>query len=196
MRWLARFAAVVVAAALLVACDSGPAKPAFQLTDVTGAEFGRDFQLTDHNGKARSLADFRGKVVAVFFGFTHCPDICPTAMAELATIARDLGPDADKLQVLFITVDPERDTQAVLAQYVPFFYPSFLGLRGDADALSRTAKEFKVYYSRQPLPGGGYTMDHTAGIYLYDRQGRLRVFAPHNRSAGALAADIRTLIAQ
>ena len=194
MRACARFAALVLAAALAVGCGQGPSQPAFRLTDITGAEFGRDFQLTDHNGKARTLADFRGKVVAVFFGFTHCPDVCPTALAELAAVARELGPDADKLQVLFITVDPDRDTPALLAQYVPSFNPAFLGLRGDAEALARTAKDFKVYYSRQALPGGGYTMDHSAGIYLYDRQGRLRVFAPHNRTAGALAADIRTLL--
>ncbi|KPK18901.1 MAG: photosynthetic protein synthase I [Betaproteobacteria bacterium SG8_41] len=181
-------------AALLAGCERAPQPPAFQLTDVTGAEFGRGFSLTDHNGRARTLADFRGKVVTVFFGFTHCPDVCPTALAEMAEVMRELGPDAQKVQVLLITVDPERDTAEVLRQYVPSFHASFLGLHGDADAIARTAKEFKVFYQKQALPGGGYSVDHSAGTYMYDREGRLRLYASHGRGAAALVHDIRILL--
>jgi len=192
-RILAGIVALVLAA-LLTGCERAPQQPALQLTDITGADFGRGFSLTDHNGRARTLADFRGKVVAVFFGFTHCPDVCPTTLAEMAQVMRELGPDAEKVQVLLITVDPERDTAEVLRQYVPSFHASFLGLYGDADAIARTAKEFKVFYQKQPLPGGGYSVDHSAGTYIYDRQGRLRLYASHGRGAAVLVHDIRMLL--
>jgi len=180
-------------AALIAGCDSSP-KPSFQLTDLTGAEFGRYFQLTDHHGRLRTLADFKGKVVAIFFGYTHCPDVCPTALGELASVANELGKDAGRMQVLFITVDPERDTPAVLSQYVPAFHPDFLGLYGDADATVRTAKEFKVFYQKQPVPGGGYSVDHSAGTYLYDTAGRLRLFAGYGQGAPKMLHDIRLLL--
>ncbi len=180
-------------AALIASCDSSP-KPSFQLTDLTGAEFGRDFQLTDHNGKPRTLADFKGKVVAIFFGYTHCPDVCPTTLGELAIVVNELGKDAGRMQVLFITADPERDTQALLSRYVPAFHPDFLGLYGDADATARTAKEFKVFYQKQPLPGGGYSVDHSAGTYIYDRAGRLRLFAGYGQGAPKMLHDIRLLL--
>jgi protein SCO1/2 len=180
-------------AALIAGCDSSP-RPSFQLTDVTGAAFGRDFQLTDHNGKPRTLADFKGKVVAIFFGYTHCPDVCPTTLGELAIVANELGKDAGRMQVLFITADPERDTPAVLSRYVPAFHPDFLGLYGDADATARTAKEFKVLYQKQPLPGGGYSVDHSAGTYIYDTAGRLRLFAGYGQGAPKLLHDIRLLL--
>jgi len=180
-------------AALIAGCDSSP-KPSFQLTDLTGAEFGRDFQLTDHNGTPRTLADFRGKVVAIFFGYTHCPDVCPTVLGELANVANELGKDAGRMQVLLISVDPERDTPAVLSQYVPAFHPGFLGLYGDADATARTAKEFKVFYQKQPLPGGGYSVDHSAGTYIYDTAGRLRLFAGYGQGAPKMLHDIRLLL--
>jgi protein SCO1/2 len=180
--------------ALLAGCGGAPPPPKFKLTDVTGAGFAREISLTDHNGKPRTLADFRGKVVTVFFGFTHCPDVCPTAMVELAQVAKALGPDADKLQVLFVTVDPERDTPELLRQYVPAFHPSFLGLHGDLDAIARTAKEFKVYFRKQPLKSGGYTVDHGAGIFILDREGRLRLFAQYGQGPEALLHDIRLLI--
>jgi protein SCO1/2 len=169
--------------------------PAFQLTDVTGANFGKSLALTDHNGVRRALTDFRGKVVVIFFGFTQCPEACPTTMIELARVARDLGPDAARMQVLFVTVDPERDTPEVLRQYVPAFQPTFLGLYGTADETARTAKEFKVYYQKQRLPGGGYTMDHSAGTFVFDPQGRLRLFAQYGAGAQALLHDIRLLLA-
>ena len=179
---------------LLAGCDSGPAKPAFQLTDLSGADFGRNFQLTDHNGKSRTLDDFKGKVVVVFFGYIFCPDVCPTTMGELAVVMKELGQDAERVQVLFISVDPERDTPEVLSKYVPTFHPSFLGLYGDADATLRTAKEFKIFYQKQPMAGGSYTVDHSAGTYLYDPAGRLRLFSAYGQGAQKLLHDIRLLL--
>jgi protein SCO1/2 len=191
-----RVAAAVFLVALgvvLTACSSSQG-PAFQLTDITGAEFGRDFHLTDHTGKTRALADFKNKVIVVFFGYTHCPDVCPVTMSELATVAKELGKDAERMQVLFVTVDPERDTPEVLAKYVPAFNPSFLGLYGDQDATMRTAKEFKVFVNKQPATAGGYTVDHSAGTFIYDPAGRLRLFASYGQGAPKLLHDIRLLL--
>lgn len=184
----------MVFAALLAGCGGATEKPKFKLTDVTGAGFGKELNLTDHNGKPRTLADFRGKVVTVFFGFTHCPDACPTTMVEMAQVAKELGSDADKLQVLFVTVDPERDTPQVLKQYVPSFHPSFLGLTGDATATGAAAKEFKVFFQKQPVKGGSYSVDHGAGTFILDREGRLRLFAQYGQGAPALLHDIRLLL--
>jgi protein SCO1 len=191
-----RLAAVVLLALAAVAagCNAPSRGPAFELTDISGAEFGRDIRLTDHTGKPRTLADFKGKVVAVFFGYTHCPDVCPVTMSEFATVATELGKDAERLQVLFITVDPERDTPEVLAKYVPAFNPAFLGLYGDAEATARTAKEFKVFFSKQPASGGNYSVDHSAGTYIYDPAGRLRLFASYGQGAPKLLHDIRLLL--
>ena len=186
---LAAFAVV-----LLVGCGA-QSGPKFEATDVTGADFGRNFTLTDHNGKPRTLADFRGKAVVVFFGYTQCPDVCPTTMAALKQAMEKLGPDADRVQVLFITVDPERDTQDLLSKYVPAFDPRFLGLYGDADATARTAKEFKVIY--QKVPGttpGQYSMDHSAGTYIYDPQGRLRLYVGQAQGADVFAHDLKALL--
>jgi protein SCO1/2 len=168
----------------------------FQLTDVTGADFGKTLALDDHNGKARTLADFKGKVVVLFFGFTQCPDVCPTTLAEMAKIVKELGPDGDKVQVLFVSVDPERDTKELLKQYVTTFNPSFLGLVGDAAATTRTTKEFKVYVQKQPTKNGGYSVDHSAGTFILDSKGNLRLFAQPNAGAAALVGDIRTLLKQ
>jgi protein SCO1 len=195
---LKRSIAIVIALALVAAlgaCGKPEITPKFVLTDVTGANFGNELNLMDHNGKPRTLADFRGKVVLVFFGFTHCPDACPTTLVEMAQALRQLGPDAERVQVLFVTVDPERDTPAVLRQYVPSFNPAFLGLYGDPDATARAAKEFKVFYQKQPLPGGGYSVDHTAGTYIYDREGRLRLFAQYGLGATPILHDLRILLA-
>ena len=184
---------VVASAVLAGACRRGPV--AFSAVDVTGASFGRDFALTDHLGQPRTLADYRGKVVVVFFGFTQCPDVCPTTLAEMAQAMRELGPRSDKVQVLFVTVDPDRDSQALLAQYVPAFDPRFVGLRGDAEATARTAKEFKVFF--QKVAGsspGSYSIDHTAGSYVFDPQGRLRLFVKHAKGPGPLATDIGHLL--
>ena len=175
---------------------SAPEAPKFKLTDVTSVGFGKELNLTDHNGKPRTLADFRGKVVTVFFGFTHCPDVCPTTLAEMAQVVKELGPDGDKVQVLFVTVDPERDTPQVLKQYVPSFNPTFLGLYGDLEATARATKEFKVYFQKQPakVAGGGYSVDHGAGTFILDRKGRLRLFAQYGQGPAALVHDIRILL--
>lgn len=187
-----RFLAALVVAALIAGC--GRSGPTFKNTDITGAEWGRELALTDHNGKPRTLADFRGKVVVVFFGYTRCPDVCPTTLAEMKLALEQLGEDAKRVQVLFVTLDPERDTQALLAQYVPGFHPSFLGLYGDAEATQKAAKEFKVFY--QKVPGtkpDNYTVDHTAGSYVFDPKGRIRLFVRHGQAAD-LAGDLRALL--
>ena len=185
----------LLAAALAGGCGDQAQAPRFKLTDVTGAGFGKALNLTDHNGRPRTLADFRGKVVTVFFGFTHCPDVCPTTLAELAQVMKELGADANQLQVLFVTVDPERDTQKLLAQYVPSFHPGFIGLYGDRDATARAAKEFKIYYNQQPAKSGSYSVDHSAGTFILDREGRLRLYAQYGQGPAALLHDIRLLLA-
>jgi len=190
---IVRAFAAILAALLLVACEAGG--PKFRASDVTGASFGRDFALQDPDGRQRTLADFRGKAVVVFFGYTQCPDVCPTTLAALAEAMKKLGNDADRVQVLFITVDPERDTPALLKQYVPAFDPRFLGLRGDADATARTAKEFKVLYEKVPgTTPGSYTMDHSAGSFVFDPQGRLRLYVAHGQDADVFAHDLRELL--
>jgi len=184
--------ALMLAALAAFACSKSG--PSFKNTDITGADYGKDFRLTDHTGKTRTLADFQGKVVVMFFGYTRCPDVCPTTLAELKAVKEQLGEDGNRLQVLFVTVDPERDTPELLASYVPAFDPSFLGLYGDSAAIGKVAKDFKVYY--QKVPGktpGSYTVDHTAGSYVFDPLGRLRLFARYGNAAN-LAADIRTLL--
>ena len=194
MRGITQAAILLLAAALaLGGCSAGT--PQFTFSDVTGSGFGRDFALTDHTGKQRALADFRGKAVVVFFGYTQCPDVCPTTLAALAEAMQRLGPDASKVQVLFITVDPERDTAELLSHYVTAFNPSFLGLSGDAEATARTAKEFKILYQKQPgRTPESYTMDHSAGTFVFDPQGRLRLYAGHGQGADVFAHDIRELL--
>jgi protein SCO1/2 len=190
-----RLLAAIAAAAVLALAGCGrPAAPTFKLTDVTGASFGKTLELTDHNGQRRTLADFRGKVVTLFFGFTHCPDVCPTTMVEMANVMKDLGADAARVQVLFVTVDPERDTAEVLKRYVPAFHPSFLGLHGSAEETAKVAREFKIHYQKQKLASGGYTVDHSAGTYILDTEGRLRLFAQYGAGAPALLHDIRQLL--
>ncbi len=177
----------------LAAC--GPASPKFEGSDVTGAVMGRDFKLFDHAGKPRTLADFRGKVVVVFFGYTQCPDACPTTLSELNEVMGRIGPDADRVQVLFVTVDPERDTPELLSRYVPAFNPSFLGLYGDAAATAEVAKEFKVLYQKQPGSApGSYSVDHSAGTFIFDPQGRLRVYESYGQAPDVYVHDIRALL--
>jgi protein SCO1/2 len=190
---------LLVAASLafsLSGCDKLPGKQAsFQNTDVTGLDYAKAFSLTDHTGKPRTLADYKGKVVVVFFGYTQCPDVCPTTMAEMAGVMQKLGAQADQVQVLFITLDPERDTQQLLANYVPAFDKRFVGLYGTPDQTAKTAKEFKVFYSKVPgTAPGSYTIDHTAGSYVFDREGRLRLFIRHGGGADPIVHDIRQLL--
>ncbi len=182
-----------LAAALLAACS--PSSPTFDASDITGASFGRDFSLEDPKGAVRTLADFRGKAVVLFFGYTQCPDVCPTTLSTLAQAMKLLGADADRVQVLFVTIDPARDTPALLARYVPAFDPRFLGLWGDAEATERTAKEFKIVYEKVPGPTpGSYTMDHSAGSYVFDPQGRLRLYVAYGQRADVYAHDLRILL--
>jgi protein SCO1 len=188
-----RALALLIAASLLSACSGE--KPAFRGVDITGADYARDFQLTDHNGQPRSLADFKGKIVVLFFGYTQCPDVCPTSMAELAEVKKLLGKDGDRLQGLFVTVDPERDTAEVLKAYMTHFDPGFLALRGTPEQLSALAKDFKLYYKKvDGKTPTSYTMDHSAGSYVYDTQGRVRLYSRYGSGAPALAADIQLLL--
>ena len=166
MTTISRFSTTLLLVAALAACS--PEAPKFRSTDITGADFGKALALTGHDGKPRVLEDFRGKLVVLFFGFTHCPDICPTTLADTAAALKELGPDAARVQVLFVTVDPERDTQIVLSQYVPSFHPSFLGLYGDAQETARAAKAFKIYYQKRPVEGRGYSVDHSAGTFVLE----------------------------
>ncbi len=191
-RSLARLFLLVVVA---LAAGCGPDAPKFKASDVTGTAYGRDFRLTDHTGKPRTLADYRGKAVVLFFGYTQCPDVCPTTLSELAEAMKRLGPDADRVQVLFVTIDPERDTPELLAHYVPAFDPRFVGLYGDADATARTAKEFKVLYQKQPGPTPAtYTMDHSAGTFIFDPQGRLRLYVGYGQGPDVFVHDLRALL--
>ena len=184
---------VVTLAALLVAC--GPSGPRFNSTDITGADYGKDFRLTDHTGKPRTLADFKGKVVVMFFGYTRCPDVCPTTMVEMKQVIEKLGADGKRVQVLFVSIDPERDKPELLAQYVPAFDPSFLGLYSDVEATQKTAKDFKVFFQKvKGKTPDSYTMDHTAGSYVFDPQGRLRLFVRHGGDTAPLVADLKTLL--
>jgi len=179
--------------ALLVACTPNP--PAFRNTDLTGATFARGFDLTDHDGRQRTLVDFRGKVVVVFFGYTSCPDICPTTMARLAETMKALGEDAGRVQVLFITLDPERDSAERLKNFVPWFHPSFLGLRGDAAQIKAVTEEFRVFGARKQVGGElGYVIDHSTGAYVFDPAGRIRLYVKDSASVEDVAADIRLLL--
>lgn len=185
--------ALLLPVLLTVGC--GPSVPKFQASDVSGTGYGREFQLTDHTGKPRTLADFRGKVVVLFFGYTQCPDVCPTTLSELAEVSKRLGADAERMQVLFVTVDPERDTPDLLARYVPAFDRSFLGLYGDAEATARTAKEFKILYQKQPgQTPDSYTMDHSAGTFVFDPEGRLRLYVSNGQGPDVFEHDIRELL--
>lgn len=186
--------AAMIAAALLPGCSREG--PSFRATDITGAALGGELALSDHNGVPRTLADFRGKVLVVFFGFTHCPDVCPTTLAELARARQQLGADGDRVQVVMVTVDPERDTPQVLGEYVTALDPSFLGLTGDAEAIARAAREFKVFYQKNPGAAPGiYTMDHSSGTFVFDPQGRIRLLVSYGSAAEAFAHDIAQLLA-
>lgn len=184
------------AAALLAACERSPAKASFKATDITGADYGKTLSLTDHAGKPRTLADFQGKAVVVFFGFTQCPDVCPTTLATMAEAMKTLGAESDRVQVVFVTLDPERDTPAVLSQYVTAFDPRFLGLVGTPEQTKDTAREFKVFF--QKVPGkteGTYGIDHTAASFVIDPKGRLRLYVRHQQTAADVASDLKQILA-
>ena len=185
-------AAWMAVTAGLSACGRSPT-PAFRGIDVTGAPYGRELQLTDQFGQRRSLADFRGRVVMLYFGFVQCPDVCPTALARAVEVMQRLGPDADRVQLLFVTVDPERDTPELLREYLAAFDPRFLGLTGTPEEIAAAAREFKVYYAKVPT-GSSYTMDHSAQTYLIDPQGRLRIVLKHEQSAEDYAHDVAALL--
>ena len=184
----------VLAAALLAGCDS---KPAFTNLDITGnTQFGSDFSLPDTSGKPRALGDFKGKAVVLFFGYTHCPDVCPTTLAELSQALQKLGDDGKRVQVLMVTVDPVRDTAPLLGEYVSAFSPTFIGLRpADSAELVKITKDFRVYYAQVPgKTAGEYTMDHTAASYVFDPQGRLRLFARDGQGVDTWVHDLKLLL--
>jgi protein SCO1 len=195
---LAKAFVFIIFTLMLSACDKAPGSNAtvsFKNVDITGAEYARSFTLNDMDGKPRSITDFKGKAVAVFFGFTQCPDVCPTALAELAKVKAGLGKDADKLQVVFITIDPERDTPQVLKAYLANFDKDAIGLAGSLEQTAATAKEFKVFYAKVPgTTAGSYTMDHTAGSYVFDPQGKIRLFVRHGTSPDLLIGDLKQII--
>jgi protein SCO1 len=177
----------------LVACSAE--KPQFKSIDLTGADYAKGFALTDHSGKPRTLQDFAGKVVVVFFGFTQCPDVCPASMAELAEVKKLLGPDGDKLQAVFITVDPERDTPEVLKAYMSNFDPTFVALRPTPAELPDFAKSYKVFYKKvEGRTATSYSMDHSAGSYVYDAKGQIRLYNRYGSGVEALASDIKLLM--
>lgn len=188
--WSITICSLSLAAALITGCDG---RPRFKSTDITGADYGKTLELTDQTGRPRRLEDWRGKVVVLFFGFTHCPDVCPTTLADLSQVMKQLGPDAERVQVLFVTVDPERDTPEVLGKYVGAFDPRFLGLYGDAAATQRAAREFKVFFEKRKS-ADGYSVDHSGQTYVIDPQGRLRLFVRPERLGADLPDDLRTLL--
>ena len=193
VKTVASLLALSTVSGFLMGCS--PDKPQFKSIDLTGADYAQGFSLTDHNGQLRTLKDFAGKVVVVFFGFTQCPDVCPTSMAELAQVKQQLGADGDKLQGIFITVDPERDTAEMLKAYMGNFDPTFLALRPTLEQLPQVAKDFKIYYKQvDGKTPGSYTMDHSAGSYVFDEKGRIRLYNRYGSGADALASDIRLLI--
>jgi protein SCO1/2 len=190
---VAVYAMLAGAAGLFSACSEK--KPAFAAIDVTGANYAKNFELTDHNGQVRHLPDFAGKIVVMFFGYTQCPDVCPTSMAELAEVKKALGKDGDKLQGIFVTVDPERDKPEMLKAYMGNFDPTFLALYATPEKLAELAKDFKVYYKKvDGKTPTSYTMDHSAGSYVYDTKGQLRLFTRYGSGAAALTQDIQLLL--
>lgn len=193
-----RFRSIALAfvVTLLVGCEQAePLAHRFTSVDITNAPWGKDFALTDHNGVPRTLADFKGKAVILFFGYVNCPDMCPMTLYKLSIVMQQLGPDAERVQVLFVTLDPARDTPEVLGQYAPGFHPSFLGMYADEETIARTAKDFKVFSAKQEADAEGfYTVDHMGPSFVFDAQGRLRLFVSDEHSADAVAEDLRTLL--
>lgn len=185
---------IAAAAAALAACQPAAPPAPFKGIDITGAAYARDFSLPDAEGAMRSLGEFKGKVVLVFFGFAQCPDVCPTTLGRAIEVRKLLGADGNKVQVVLITVDPERDKPEVLREYMKAYDPSFIALRGNAGQLADTAKEFKVFFQKVPTSKDSYTMDHTAITYAFDPKGRVRLALRHEQSAADVAADLKMLL--
>ncbi|MGB8249636.1 MAG: SCO family protein [Azonexus sp.] len=178
---------------LAVACNRVPVE--FRNTDLTGATFARQFTLSDHNAQIRTLDDFKGKVVVIFFGYASCPDICPSTLSRLAAVMKALGPESERVQVLFVTVDPDRDTADRLRDFVPWFHPSFLGLRGNAQETKAVSEEFRIFSARREVGSQlGYVLDHSSGAYVYDPAGRIRLYVKDTASVEEIVADIRLLL--
>ena len=193
LKLMAAYSMTTGAVVVISACSKKG--PDFIAIDLTGADYAKDFALTDQNGRSRSLKEFAGKVVVLFFGYTHCPDVCPTSMSEMAEVKRLLGKDGERLQGLFVTVDPERDTPAVLKAYIANFDPTFLALYTTPEKLKILAKDYRIYYKKVAGPSpGSYSMDHSAGCYVYDTRGKLRLYTRYGSGAAALASDIRLLL--
>ncbi len=194
-----RRSALLALLLVLAGCDrfgESSAKPSFRGVDITGADYAKSLSLTDQNGRQRSLADFKGKVVVVFFGYTQCPDVCPGTMAELAQIKRALGTDGERVQGVFVSVDPERDSAEILKSYLASFDASFVALRGSPEQTKAAAKEFKVFYGKVPgKTEGSYSVDHTAGSFVFDPQGKVRLFVRYGSGPEALTADLKALLA-
>jgi len=180
----------------LLGCEQGTSEPSFTGSDISGAGFGLRLALTDHNLRPVTLETFRGKLVVLFFGYTHCPDVCPTTLSDMDAALKLMPPEAaSRVQVLFVTVDPERDTPEVLKAYVPYFNPGFLGLFGSPAEVAQAAKEFRIVYRRHVEPGAsGYLVDHSAGSYVLDGHGRVRLYLPYGHTAADIAADLLTLL--
>ena len=190
-----RLILLVLLLPVLVSCGSANNAQKFNTTDITGVDFGNGLSLTDHTGKARSLSDFKGKVVALFFGYTHCPDVCPTTLNDMKQSKKLLGANASELQVLFVTLDPERDTQPLLAQFVPAFDPSFIGLYGTKEQTAAVLKDFKIFAAKVENKGrSGYTIDHSAGVYVFDKTGKIRLYVDYGTKPDLIASDIQKLL--
>ncbi len=190
-----RLILLVLLLPILVSCGSANNAQKFNTTDITGVDFGNGLNLTDHTGKARSLSDFKGKVVALFFGYTHCPDVCPTTLNDMKQSKKLLGANASELQVLFVTLDPERDTQPLLAQFVPAFDPSFIGLYGTKEQTAAVLKDFKIFAAKVENKGrSGYTIDHSAGVYVFDKTGKIRLYVDYGTKPDMIASDIQKLL--
>lgn len=184
---------LLTGSALLAACGKGEA-PVFHSTNITDTNIGAAWTLPDLQGQPRTIADYQGKAVAIFFGFIHCPDICPTTMAELAQVKEQLGEQGKDFQILFATVDPERDTPEIMSAYLEAFDPQAQGLRGDAEQLAAAAQTFKVFYAKVPQGEGNYTMDHSSGVYIFDPKGKIRLYSRYGQAVDQLTSDVRLLL--
>lgn len=195
MQHILKAICLILLISFLSACKPSGGANKFVATDITGADFGQSFSLTDHTGKLRTMADFKDKIVVLFFGYTHCPDVCPTTMHDLKLAMKLLGDQSNQVQVLFVTLDPARDSQALLAQFIPSFDPRFIALRGSEEEIAATAAVFKIYAKKIEAQGkGGYTVDHSAGMYVFDKEGKIRLYVDYGEKPADIANDIKQLL--